>query len=69
MSPIEEFPEHALMDFEQYLVDEKNLEEGARKHRLRGARLFKEFILGRKYAKYERVLKRPKRYAERQNQK
>jgi len=60
MSPIEEFLEHILTDFEQYLANEKNIEEGARKHRLRGARLFKEFILGRKYAKYERVPRQTK---------
>jgi len=58
MTPIEKFLEQALQDFERYLKDEKNLEEGARKHRLRGARLFAEFIVGRKYAKYEPVPRR-----------
>ena len=57
MTPIEKFLKQALQDFEKYLTDEKNLEEGARLHRLRGARLFTEFVLGRKYAKYERIPK------------
>ena len=45
----------ALKEFQVYLKDEKGLKDGASKHRLRGAKLFKEFLLGRKPAKYERV--------------
>jgi len=55
MNPFEKFLTDALKEFQVYLKDEKGLKDGASKHRLRGAKLFKEFLLGRKPAKYERV--------------
>ena len=58
MNPIEKFLADALKEFEQHLLHEKGLKEGAKEHRIRGARQFSEFILGRKYPKWARI-KRP----------
>lgn len=55
MSPLERFLKEAIDQFEQYLIQEKGLAESAKEHRLRGARTFSEFLLGRKYPKYGRI--------------
>ena len=51
-APMEKFLEAALKDFEGHLRRE-GLKEGPIDHRMRGAREFALFLLGRPHRKYE----------------
>ena len=50
--PLERFLENALKEFERHLRGER-LKEGPIDHRMRGAREFAVFLLGRPHRKHE----------------